>query len=125
MVNESGGDPIVTWPELRAFALSLDLPKVEDAVSWGNPNLKAHGKLWCWWSPYVDAAIFKGSIEEREMLMQTDPETFLLHDHYAKHGLILVAAGRIDRDWAEARLRRTWAAMAPRKWLAAYEAGQA
>ena len=113
---------IHTWPELREFALSLNLPKVEDAVSWGNPNLKAHGKLLCWWSSYVDAAIFKGSIEEREMLMQADPETFVLHDHYANTGLILVAGGRIARDWAEARLRRTWAEMAPKRWLADYEA---
>ena len=57
------------------------------------------------------------------MLMQADPDTFVLHDHYAKHGLILVAAGRIDRDWAEARLRRTWRDMAPKRWLAQYEAG--
>ena len=53
------------------------------AVSWGNPTLKAHGKMWCWWSPYVDAAIFKGAIEERKMLVQADPDTFLHHDHFA------------------------------------------
>ena len=116
--------PIHTWDELRSVALSLDLPKVEDAVSWGNPNLKAHGKMWCWWSPYVDAAIFKGSIEEREMLMQADPQTFVLHDHYAKSGLILVTGVRIDRDWAEARLRRTWRDLAPKRWLEKYDAGE-
>ncbi|GAB5446668.1 MmcQ/YjbR family DNA-binding protein [Gymnodinialimonas sp.] len=116
--------PIQTWPELRDFAVALYLPKVEDAVSWGNPNLKAHGKMWCWWSPYVDAAIFKGSVEEREMLMQADPETFILHDHYANYGCILVAAGRIERDWVEARLRRTWRDLAPKRWLAKYDAEQ-
>ncbi|QXT38847.1 MmcQ/YjbR family DNA-binding protein [Gymnodinialimonas ceratoperidinii] len=115
-------EPIRDWPELRAFALSLDLPKVEDAVSWGNPNLKAHGKLWCWWSPYIDAAIFKGSAEERDMLMAAAPETFVIHDHYVNTGLILVAGGKIERDWAEARLRRTWRALAPKKWLASHDA---
>jgi len=119
------GGPITDWPGLRAFALGLDLPEVTDAVSWGNPTLKAHGKLWCWWSPYVDAAVFKGSIEEREMLQAADPATFLHHDHYAKHGLILVAAGRIDPGWAEERLRRTWREMAPKRWLKAWEAGPA
>lgn len=118
-------DPIHTWPELRAFALSLNLPEVADAVSWGNPNLKAHGKMWCWWSPYIDAAIFKGSAEEREMLMAAEPETFVMHDHYANTGLILVAAGRIDRAWAEARLRRNWRDNAPKRWLAKYDAGEA
>jgi hypothetical protein len=116
---------IATWDELRACALALDLPRVDDAVSWGNPNLKAHGKSWCWWSPYVDAGVFKGSIEERDMLHAADPETFLLHDHYARHGLILVAGGRIDRGWAEARLCMTWRALAPKRWLATWEAGGA
>jgi hypothetical protein len=115
-------DPIFTWPELRDVALGLGLPKVEDAVSWGNPNLKAHGKMWCWWSPMIDAAVFKGSIEEREMLHDADPQTFVLHDHYRSFGCILVAAGRIDRGWAEARLRRTWEAMAPKRWLATWKA---
>ena len=115
---------IASWEELRALALSLRLPQVEDAVSWGNPNLKAHGKMWCWWSPYLDAACFKGGIAERDMLHDADPETFVLHPHYANHGILLVAAGRIERDWAEARLRRTWEEMAPKRWLATWKAGQ-
>lgn len=57
------------------------------------------------------------------MLMAAEPETFLLHDHYTKHGLILVAAGRIDRDWAEARLRRTWRDLAPKRWFVKFGAG--
>ena len=113
---------ISSWAELRDFAHSLDLPEVTDAVSWGNPTVKAHGKLWCWWSPYIEAGIFKGSIEEREMLMSADPETFVLHPHYAKHGLILVAAGRIDPDWASARLTQSWRDMAPKKFLKEWDA---
>lgn len=115
---------IRTWDELKSLALSLDLPKVEEAVSWGNENLKAHGKMWCWWSPYVDAAIFKGSIEERDMLMQADPDTFLLHPHYARFGCILVAGGRIDPGWARARLISTWRAAAPKKFLKDWDAAQ-
>ncbi|MFW6300835.1 MAG: hypothetical protein ACOC20_07945 [Oceanicaulis sp.] len=34
------------WPDLRAFALGLDRPGVEDCVSWGDPGLKVHGQLW-------------------------------------------------------------------------------
>jgi hypothetical protein len=116
--------PIQTWAEMRDFAVSLNLPKVVDAVSWGNPNLKAHGKMWCWWSPYIEAAIFKGTRDEREILIQADPQTFVMHNHYLKIGLILVAAGRIDRDWAEARLRRSWRDMAPKRWLEKFDAAE-
>lgn len=39
------------WEELKAFALALDLPRGEEAVSWGHPNLRAHGRMWCGWAP--------------------------------------------------------------------------
>ena len=115
---------IHTWDDLKTLGLSIDLPHVELGTSWGNETLKAHGKLWTWWSPYVDAAIFKGTIEEREMLVEADPDTFLLHPHYAKFGCLLVAAGRIDPDWAAARLHSTWRDMAPKRFLKAWDAEQ-
>ncbi len=116
---------IQTYQELRDFAVGLGLPMVEDSTTWGNPCLKAHGKLWTWWSPYVDAAIFKCDHDEREMLLQADPETFVLHPHYKAHKLILVRGGRIDPAWAKVRLIRQWRDAAPKRWLKAWDAEQA
>ncbi|MFN3641318.1 MAG: MmcQ/YjbR family DNA-binding protein [Gemmobacter sp.] len=116
---------IASWPDLRAFALGLDLPAVVETTAWGNPVLKAHARMWCWWSPYVDAAVFKCDRDERAMLLEADPETFALHPHYAPHALILVRAGRIDPGWARARLIRQWRDAAPRRWLRAWDAAQA
>ena len=115
---------IENWNQLRELALSLALPHVEDAVSWGRPNLKAHGKMWTWWSPMIDAAVFKGSIDEREMLMSVDPEMFVMHDHYRASHVILVAKGRVDPDWARQRLIDSWRNMAPKKVLKEYDATQ-
>ena len=50
---------ISDWPQMKAFALSLGLSKVEQAKSWDNEVLKAHGKLWVRWRSYVDAALLK------------------------------------------------------------------
>lgn len=113
---------IHTWPALKTLALSLNLPEVTTDTPWGNECLKAHGKMWCWWSPYVDAAVFKASRDEREMLLAADPETFTLHPHYAPHNLILVRAGRIDEGWAKARLTQHWREVAPKRWLKAWDA---
>jgi len=113
---------IRTWPDLKAFALALGLPEVAEGTSWGNEVLKAHGKLWCWWSPYIDAALFKCDKEEREILRAADPETFPFHKHYESHNLILVAAGRIDPGWAESRLTSTWRAAAPKRFLKEWDA---
>lgn len=113
---------IATWADLKNFALGLDLPEVTLAHPWGHEALKAHGKMWCWWSPYVDAAVFRASRDEREMLMEADPDTFLVHPHYRAHDLVLVRAGRIDPEWAGPRLIRDWRAAAPKRWLMAWDA---
>jgi hypothetical protein len=115
---------IADWPTLKAFALGLGLPQVTVDYPWGNEALKAHGKMWCWWSPYVDAAVFKCGKDEREMLLEAAPDTFALHPHYAPHNLILVRAARIDPDWARARLMAQWREAAPKKWLRDWDAGQ-
>jgi hypothetical protein len=113
-------DAVWTWARLRALALSLELPHVVDAMSWGQPNLKAHGKMWCWWSPTEDAPVFKTSFEEREFLCEADPETFFFTPHYRNHPLVLVRPHRLDPDWAKARLMETWRAMASKRALKAW-----
>ncbi len=64
------------------MALKLRLPGVEETTSLGEPTLKAHGKLWVWWSPHEDAPVFKVPIEEREVLVEAAPGTFFFTPHY-------------------------------------------
>ncbi len=64
--------PLADWPALKALALGLNLPEVTVAHPWGHECLKAHGKMWCWWSPFVDAAAFRAGREEQEMPLQAD-----------------------------------------------------
>ena len=116
---------IADWPALKAFALSFNLPQVTLDHPWGNECLKAHGKMWCWWSPYVDAAVFKMDRDEREMVLAADPVSFTLHPHYVAHNLVLVRAGHIDPDWARARLMRSWREGAPKRWLKEWDANSA
>ncbi|MEM7521296.1 MAG: hypothetical protein AAF307_09685 [Pseudomonadota bacterium] len=58
------------------------------------------------------------------MLMAADSDTFVLHPHYAKFGHILVKGGRIDADWARARLTQSWRDMAPKRFLKEWNAQQ-
>jgi hypothetical protein len=113
---------IRSWPELRDFALGLNLPEVTIDYPFGQESLKAFGKGWCHWSPYVDAAVFLAGFDEREMLMAADPDTFFLHPHYAKFTYVLVRAGRIDPDWAKARLIARWRRNAPKRFLKDWDA---
>lgn len=114
----------VTFETLRALALSLNLPGVDETTSWGQPTLKAHGKLWTWWSPSEDAPVFKVSFEERDMLCEAEPETFFFTPHYRNHPMVLVRPERLDLDWARANLLRAWRAMAPKRVLKAFDAAR-
>ena len=110
------------WEAIRALALGLGLPGVEETTSWGQPAIKAHGKLWVWWSPSEDAPVFKVPLEEREMLVEADPETFFVTPHYQRHALVLVRPERFDPGWARANLTRVWRAQAPKRLLKAFDA---
>jgi hypothetical protein len=124
MPDPAPSEPMIAnWPALRELALGLALPGVEDALSWGHPCLKAHGKLWTWWSPQENAGVFKVPREEREVLCEVDPDTFYVTPHYQPHGLILARPGKIDPAWARANLTRVWRQQAPKRVLKAYDAG--
>ena len=113
------------WPAVKALALGLGLPGVAEATSWGQPCLKAHGKLWVWWSPHEDAPVFKLDRDTREMLVAADPDTFFVTPHYRSHPLVLMRPDRFDPVWAEANLRHVWREQAPKRWLRVWEAAQA
>jgi len=112
----------VDWARLKRMALSLGLPSVEETTSWGQPTLKAHGKLWVWWSPHEDAPVFKVSFEEREILLLAEPDVFFVTPHYKGHPLVLVRPERLDLEWAKANLIRVWRAQAPKRVLKSYDA---
>jgi len=114
----------LNWEKLKALALGLDLPGVEATTSWGEPTLKAHGKLWVWWSPHEDAPVFKVAMEDRDILLAASPDEFFVTPHYQGHPLVLVRPERLDLDWARANLVRVWRQQAPKRVLKAYDEGQ-
>ena len=114
--------PSFTYAKLKKLALSLGLPHVEEGLSFGKPCLKAHGKMWAWWSPYVDAPVFKVPREMRDMLVELDPKRFFVIPHYEPHALILVRPDKLEAAWARKTLIESWRAMAPKRVLKAYDA---
>lgn len=114
----------IDWDRLKAMALGLGVPGVEETTSWGQPTLKAHGKLWVWWSPHEDAPVFKVPFEEREVLLEAEPESFFITPHYKGHQLVLVRPEKLDLAWARNNLVRVWRAQAPKRVLKAFDAAQ-
>ena len=86
----------IVWDRLKTMALSLRLPGVEETTSLGQPTLKAHGKLWVWWSPHEEALVFKMPVEEREILVEAEPNTFFFTAHYKGYPLVLLRPEKLD-----------------------------
>jgi hypothetical protein len=111
------------WSRVRTMAMKLKLPRVEETTSWGEPALKAHGKLWVWWSPNEDAIVFKVPLEDREILVEAEPDTFFFTLHYNNYPMVLMRPDKIDIDWAQNNLVQVWRAQAPKSVLKKYDAG--
>jgi hypothetical protein len=110
------------WERIKKAALSLGLPQVEETMTWNEPALKAHGKLWVWWSPSEDAPVFKVPFEEREILVEVDPDTFFYTPHYRNSPMVLVRPEKLKIDWAKKNLLEVWRVQAPKRFLKAFDA---
>jgi hypothetical protein len=114
----------MTYDAVRAFAFSL--PGVEDGTSYGYACLKAHGKFLTRLKEYGDTLVCPGvAFDEREMLMQAEPETFYLTDHYRNYPYVLVRLAHVDPGTVERLIERQWRKTAPKKLLKAWDAERA
>lgn len=104
----------------------LSFPETEEGTSYGYPSFKAFGKFLTRLR-HEDNSVVLGQVpfDEREMLCEADPETFHFTDHYRNHPYVLARLNRLDARTLRGYLERQWRHNAPRKWLAAFDAGTA
>ncbi len=111
----------MTFDDVRAFAFKL--PGVTDGTAYGHPCLKAHGKFLARVWDDGDTLVCPGvSFDEREMLIEAEPETFFVTDHYKGYPYILIRLSRVDAGTVQRLLERRWRATAPKKLLKTYDA---
>lgn len=94
------------WDDACSFALAL--PEVELASWWGTPCPKINSK------GLMSAGREHGSFAlmvtkpEKELLFETDPDTFWQTDHYTNYPMLLVRYGTPSRERVELYIRRAW-----------------
>lgn len=94
------------WDEVVAFACAL--PDVEMAPFFGTPCPKVNGKA------FVSPGREKGSfcllvgMDEKLLLMETDPETFWETDHYRNYPAVLVRYGTSAGERIRIYIERAW-----------------
>lgn len=94
------------WDEVVAFALAL--PGTELSTSYGKPAVKVNGKAFVYPGREVGSFAISSPLPEKELLMETDPNSFWETAHYRGWPAVLVRFGSADRERIETIIIRAW-----------------
>lgn len=94
------------WEEAVAFACAL--PDVVMEKWWGTPCPKINGKGFM--SPGREKGSFGLMVThpEKQILFETDPETFWETDHYRNYPMLLVRYGTPAGERIQLYIQRAW-----------------
>ena len=127
MTSERPSDPnegetsVMTFDDVRKIALAWR--EVEDGTSYGTPALKVRKKLLVRLKEEGDSMVMPGvPPDEREMLVESQPEVFYFTDHYKDYSYVLIRLSKTKRATVEPLLRRQWRTLASKAAVREFEA---
>ena len=114
----------ITEAILRKIALSF--PGAIEEPSYGKPAFKIEKKFFTRLRG-EDASILwiVDSIDERDNLIEMDPKTYFITDHYKDYPSVLVRVARLNATMLNTMLERRWRAIAPKKLIKAVDEADA
>ena len=114
----------MTEEDVRALALAL--PEVEETISYGKPAFKAFGKFLTRVRKEDKSVVLTGvEFDEREMLMEAEPDTFFITAHYKDYPAVLARLVTVDPGTVKSFLDRRWRQCAPKTFLKKWDAARA
>jgi hypothetical protein len=106
----------VTKAQYKKVALSF--PGGNEKQSYGKPSFFIDTKFFTRWRDEEDSIVLiVDSIDERDMLLEADPQTFFIMEHYRNYPSVLAYASKIDAKTLRGMLERRWRKIAPKKLL--------
>ena len=83
-------------------AIGRTLPDVEVTTTWGQPALKVRGKMFACIasnkSAEPDTLVVMMDFADRDALLEDDPETYYLKEHYVGYPCVLVRLARVHPE---------------------------
>jgi hypothetical protein len=83
-------------------AIGRTLPDVEVTSAWGQPALKVHGKMFVCIASHKSAEpnslVVMMPFADRDALVEEDPATYYLKDHYLNYACVLARLNRVGLD---------------------------
>jgi hypothetical protein len=78
--------------------LALAIPGAVEKPSYGTPGFRVRDRLFARIREEGVLVIWRESLEEKEFLLEGDPEKFFTTPHYDGHPHVLVRLEAVDRD---------------------------
>ena len=104
----------VTKAQVKQVALSF--PGALEKPSYGRPAFFVEKKFFTRLREEDASIVMRvGSIEQRDMMLELDPETYFITDHYKDWPAILVRIAKITPKELRVMLDRRWREIAPKK----------
>ena len=83
-------------------AIGRTLPDVEVTRTWGKPALKVHGRMFVCIASHKSAEpgtlVVMMDFADRDALLEDDPDTYYLKEHYVGYPCVLVRLARVHSD---------------------------
>ncbi|HUO93447.1 MAG TPA: hypothetical protein VMU22_11020 [Rhizomicrobium sp.] len=106
----------LTAAQFRKIALSF--PGTREGTSYGMPSILLLDKFFTRLRKEDNSAVLHvDSIDERDMLIEAEPRTFHITDHYKNYPDVLARLEKLDAATLRSLLERRWRAMVPKKML--------
>ena len=110
----------VSRAELRKIALSF--PAASEGTSYGKPSFLIAGKFFTRLRGEDDSLVLVvGSIDERDMLLESDAALFHITEHYRNYPAVLARRTVIDVPTLRGMLARRWRVIAPKKLMKEFD----
>lgn len=105
----------------RIEKLASQFPGLEVSTSYGTPALKVGKKLVLRMHQKEDAIVLMvASVDEQQRLIEEDPMSFFITDHYAGYPAVLVRPTVPEQTFAQL-LEGTWRRLASKRQVDAYD----
>ena len=100
----------------QAKAAALAFPGAHEKLSFRKPAIFVDKKFFTRIRERDDSIVMRvGSIEQRDMMLELDPETYFITAHYKDWAGVLVRLSAISPGELKIMLERVWRQVAPRK----------
>lgn len=109
----------LSYDQVRQLALSL--PGVSEGRAYGGPSLHVGRKFMGRLREDGETLVLKVDLAERELLLESEPDTFFVNDHYRDHPLVLINLLAVQQDTFHRLLVGAWRIVASKRTVAAYE----